>query len=311
MTNFYDELNITHEASPDEVKKAYRRLSLTCHPDRCKTPEAAQQFERITRAYDVLSDAKKRQIYDRMGIRGVERYETEMQMRESAMIPQCRRTVVEVPVSLDQFFTGKEIPVTYTVTNHDTKHSESKTINITLTNGMSYDQPIGIPDAGDSKTDMRNGDVIIKLVRPDPDPWADYEMSGPNIQYTLFLSLGDLLQGYDRLVRHPNGQSFRLHGQYKVNRNEPCVYIAEGLGLQSGDFIVVLELDIMALMKAPKEFKDLIETSQYKKIRDPLVNVPDLPAITLEEHKMSQQRRQQSMFQFVPGEGPQNSCTPQ
>ncbi|RKP34794.1 DnaJ domain-containing protein, partial [Dimargaris cristalligena] len=64
----YQTLNVDPDASPEEIKRAYRRLALRYHPD--KNPEAEDMFRAITAAYDVLSDPYKRQVYDRYGNTG-------------------------------------------------------------------------------------------------------------------------------------------------------------------------------------------------------------------------------------------------
>uniref|UniRef100_A0A8C6SR89 DnaJ heat shock protein family (Hsp40) member B1b n=1 Tax=Neogobius melanostomus TaxID=47308 RepID=A0A8C6SR89_9GOBI len=57
-------------ASEDEIKKAYRKQALKYHPDKNKSPGAEDKFKEIAEAYDVLSDPKKKDIYDRFGLKG-------------------------------------------------------------------------------------------------------------------------------------------------------------------------------------------------------------------------------------------------
>lgn len=65
--DYYEVLGIGRGASEDEIRKAYRRLALQFHPDRNKDPNAAEQFKEVKEAYEVLSDAEKRSLYDRFG----------------------------------------------------------------------------------------------------------------------------------------------------------------------------------------------------------------------------------------------------
>jgi molecular chaperone DnaJ len=70
--DFYDVLNIARGASKDEIKKAYRKLARQYHPDVNKDDGAEEKFKEILHAYEVLSDEKKRNMYDTYGHAGVE-----------------------------------------------------------------------------------------------------------------------------------------------------------------------------------------------------------------------------------------------
>lgn len=63
-SNYYGRLGITSSATPDELKKAYRRVARQWHPDVCSEPDATQVFQRIQEAWEVLSDPAKRRKYD-------------------------------------------------------------------------------------------------------------------------------------------------------------------------------------------------------------------------------------------------------
>lgn len=74
--NFYEVLGVEPDANEVAVKKAYRKLSMKYHPDKNQGNEEAQaRFQEIARAYEVLSDQEKRQIYDLEGVEGLERHE--------------------------------------------------------------------------------------------------------------------------------------------------------------------------------------------------------------------------------------------
>lgn len=69
--DYYEVLGISKNASKDEIKKAYRKLSKKYHPDINKAADADEKFKEVTEAYDVLSDDQKKATYDQFGHAGM------------------------------------------------------------------------------------------------------------------------------------------------------------------------------------------------------------------------------------------------
>lgn len=66
--DFYKILAVSKSANTNEIKKAYRKLAKELHPDKNKDdPNASEKFSDLSSAYEVLSDADKRKLYDRCG----------------------------------------------------------------------------------------------------------------------------------------------------------------------------------------------------------------------------------------------------
>jgi len=71
--DYYEILGVEKNASKDEIKKAYRKIALQCHPDRNPdNKQAEEKFKEATEAYDILIDDQKKAAYDQYGFAGVE-----------------------------------------------------------------------------------------------------------------------------------------------------------------------------------------------------------------------------------------------
>lgn len=74
---YYAELGLSRSASLADVKKAYKKLSLSFHPDKLRqrgetlTPEMQDKFRKIKQAYEVLVDPQRRKVYDALGVNGL------------------------------------------------------------------------------------------------------------------------------------------------------------------------------------------------------------------------------------------------
>jgi molecular chaperone DnaJ len=69
---YYEVLGVERHAQAEDIKKSYRKLAMHCHPDRNPgNKEAEERFKEASEAYEVLSDSKKRETYDRFGHEGL------------------------------------------------------------------------------------------------------------------------------------------------------------------------------------------------------------------------------------------------
>jgi molecular chaperone DnaJ len=70
--DYYEVLGVPRDASPEDIKKAFRQLAFRYHPDRNKDDGASEKFKEVNEAYECLCDADKRAAYDRFGHTGPE-----------------------------------------------------------------------------------------------------------------------------------------------------------------------------------------------------------------------------------------------
>lgn len=66
-SDYYEILGVDRDASPEQIKKAYRRMAMKMHPDVSNEPDADEKFKQVQEAYEVLSDPQKKSIFDRGG----------------------------------------------------------------------------------------------------------------------------------------------------------------------------------------------------------------------------------------------------
>eukprot|EP00668_Euglena_longa_P032287 GGOE01041592.1.p1 GENE.GGOE01041592.1~~GGOE01041592.1.p1 ORF type:complete len:341 (-),score=118.09 GGOE01041592.1:223-1245(-) len=76
FSDLYEDLGLKEDATESDIKKAFRVLSRKLHPDHNPTAEAREQYVQVQKAYGILSDRKKKKVYDMMGEDGLKEFES-------------------------------------------------------------------------------------------------------------------------------------------------------------------------------------------------------------------------------------------
>ncbi|KAK7199927.1 chaperone protein DNAj [Novymonas esmeraldas] len=105
-SNYYKVLMVESSASEAEIKVAYKKMALKCHPDKNKHEQAADAFKLVGTANTTLSDATKRGIYDRHGADGVQRHESGGARRSANGAGPYRRRPADQRDFFEEFFFG-------------------------------------------------------------------------------------------------------------------------------------------------------------------------------------------------------------
>jgi DnaJ-class molecular chaperone len=118
-THLYDILGVDAEASDQDLKRAFRKKAVECHPDRNPDdPDATEKFQQLSEAYDILKDSEKRRVYDQFGAEGLRheggggsfddvlRHLFNIAPERAANRPRTRDTHYELTVTLEELYNG-------------------------------------------------------------------------------------------------------------------------------------------------------------------------------------------------------------
>uniref|UniRef100_G3Q4R0 DnaJ heat shock protein family (Hsp40) member B1b n=1 Tax=Gasterosteus aculeatus TaxID=69293 RepID=G3Q4R0_GASAC len=220
--DYYDILGIKKGASEDDIKKAYRKQALRFHPDKNKSPGAEDKFKEIAEAYDVLSDPKKKDIYDRYGEEGLKGGGPQGGTsgsggpgdphvifseffgglwdggRGNGVVkkPQDPPVVHDLNVTLEEVLSGclKKMKISRKRLNPDgrTVRTEDKILEVQIKKGWKEGTKITFPKEGDESPTNIPADVVFVL-KDKTHP--KFKRDGSNVVYTATISLRDALCG--------------------------------------------------------------------------------------------------------------------
>lgn len=274
--NYYETLNVSKDASPEEIKKSYRTLVKEHHPD--KTGGDDSQFKQISEAYETLSDPIKKEKYDNAS-NGYNSFNNFQRNQDAASAWQhaFHGFGGDFTDMFNQSFGGQakgyDIRVTLSITLEESYEGSRKYIdvgtggfNINIPRGILSGTKLKIPGRGANhpmNSSAPSGDIVLTInVLPDPE----LIVNGSDIYVDLTLSWIDLLLGGDFDIRTklnsikikvPQGshdsQLLRVVGQGMP------IYNAEGFGnlmVKLRTFPINLtenEIELLKKIKNPNE----------------------------------------------------------
>ncbi|CAJ0931939.1 unnamed protein product, partial [Mesorhabditis belari] len=279
---------ITKGASDDEIKEVDRKMALKYHPDQNKEKDAEAKFKEVAEAYDVLSDAKKKGIYDKFGEEGLKggmgegggggmpggHYEFHSDPME--MFSQFfgdggyRRqrqdpTVVhELAVSLEDIYKGcvKKMKITRKVLNADGQSArvEDKVLTINVKPGWKSGTKITFPKEGDQYAGRVPADIVF-VIKDKAHP--KFKREGADLRYVHKLSLRDAHCGTTVMVPTLDGQQQALTLRDIIKPNTTRRITGQGLPIPRtpnlrGDIIVELVVEFPRELNASQ--KELIQS---------------------------------------------------
>ena len=211
--NHYSTLGVNSNATPQEIKKAYKKASMQHHPDRGGNSD---EFVKIQAAYETLRDPAKKQQYDNPqpqqqhhpfgqqhqsfedifgGAFGFGGQQTR-QMRN-------RDVNIEYGLTFEELFTGKTVNIQYRIPS-----GRIEILDAAVPPGVKQGDQVRFAGKGDdSFPQVPRGNLVLSIkVRPH----ANWKRDGDNITTTQNISVFDLMLGSTIEVRTPAGRNFNL-----------------------------------------------------------------------------------------------------
>jgi len=221
MTDYYQMLGVSENASPDEIKKAYRSLANKHHPD--KGGDQAK-FKDISVAYDTLSDAQKKAEYDHQrqfggqqfhfhtgnggfdpfaGMFGAGHPFADIFGQQRGHIRRNRDLNIQCQITLADSFSGKQLEANYKLPS-----GRTQTVVINVPAGIQHGETIRYGDLGDDSipgAPRGNLNVTI-IVLPDPN----YRRQGDDLYTTVYINPIEAMIGCRKTVKTINGTNLDL-----------------------------------------------------------------------------------------------------
>jgi len=205
----YNTLGVTKTASQADIKKAYRKLAMKNHPDRGGDES---NFQKISEAYDTLSDPTKRSQYDnptpqfRFDTGGFRTNQNPFEDFMRGFSPGQRKNrdvTINLTLSLQDVLSGKSLATRYKIQSGRVKEAD-----IEIPAGVAHGVNIRFRDLGDdSNTYLPAGDLIVKISVVEHPLW---KREGNNLVITLLCSVFDLLLGGEAKFKTLDGKDLSV-----------------------------------------------------------------------------------------------------
>lgn len=279
--NHYQTLGVSETASPDEIKKAYKKLAMKHHPDRGGD---TAKFQEISLAYDVLSDPQKRTQYD-AELQGFNPFTQNMgqgwhdisemfgfkfgpgfegfQGRPQPRSRKNRDLTIRVTVTFKQSYIGTQLEAKYNLPS-----GKNQTVVIDIPPGIQSGQVIRYGGLGDDAIpNVPRGNLnVTVMVEAD----TDYIRNGDDLVTTLNLTILEAMTGCTKDVKCLDGN--RLPVKIRPGIQHGAEFASGGRGFKnintgrSGNFVIIINIEI-------PEVKDPVLVKELEEIYAKITNV--------------------------------------
>ena len=294
---YYDILGVTKQSTQDEIRKAYRRLSLVHHPDRNGGTDDSE-FQKLNEAYETLSDPQKRRMYDMTNSNPfMQGNVMEVPIDPNALfsmlfaqelgkdpdihvfqgtfpmggmhnvnrgynVSQPEPIVKTLKITTKEAYTGccKPLDIERWTSSFNRKVRETETMYIEIPEGIDHNESIVLKDKGNmiSPTCMGDIKIIVDIEKED----YTMERDGLDIIYKHKVTLKEALCGFSFSLKHISGKEFKINNA-KGNIISPGFKkVVPGYGFKRNEHIGNLIIEFMI------EFPDVLTQEQLELIEN-------------------------------------------
>jgi len=231
--DYYSILGVDKTASASDIKRAYRKLASTHHPDKGGD---AKLFQQIQAAYDILGDPEKRQQYDNpqpqfrfnstnFNNPGGDPFEQIFaQFRQPPRRPKNRDVHIQYVLDFADQFTGRGITANYKLPSGNTE-----SIDIKIPAGVNHGDVIRLEGYGDNSDNrFPRGDLLLKIKIRNLAGWQRDHL---DVITSINVSVFDLLLGTELNVDIPDGKTIKLKIPKGTQPN--TTFSIQGYGIQN------------------------------------------------------------------------------
>jgi len=265
--NSYEILNIENDCSQDEIKRAYRKMSMKFHPDKNPGDDTATaKFQEITRAYNEIENVEKRRQYD-ANAKGYGTSAMNFNLNDEDFMNFMRHTmntmngadnpskfsrythqqaqsplfkalqkpqpiVKKLSISLDLAFQGGSIPLNverWQVVNGE-KTVETENIYIDIPQGIDNNEMLVVRERGNI-IDNNKGDIKIFVLIENN---THFKRDGLDLIYEKVITLKEALCGFTFDIKYINGKSLKMHNKSGSIIRPGFKKMVEKLGFKRG-----------------------------------------------------------------------------
>jgi curved DNA-binding protein len=210
--DYYSALGVEKTATQDDIRKAYKKMSMKHHPDR-GGDEA--EFKKINEAYQTLSNAEKKQMYDTYGTSDPQQQWSQHQYQDfndifSSMFGHRRPRqknkdiLCTTQVDLVDIIKGKEMDITYTLPS-----GQQQTASVHIPAGMENNSTIRYGGLGDNSfTQLPRGDLLVKTIIRNPRGW---DRQGLDLITFVEVDVFDAMIGTHKIIRTLENKTLKVN----------------------------------------------------------------------------------------------------